>query len=251
MPTEQQSWWRTFFESPDSLPLSYFPEPETTMAEVEGIEDLLQWGAHPKIADVCCGYGRHLVPLRMRGHDVIGVDISQMMLDIADFRARQAGVDITLVQGLAQRLPFTDDAFDVILNLFNSLGYMDDPENQAVLTEASRCLKSGGRFMLETRNKKFQIIYAPYNTTVSLASGEPATVRCYYDADTDRLNSVWTNPEDENDVYHRASIRLYAPGELEEMLRLAGFEVNARLSSYSGNTFEGFERQLIYLCTKR
>ncbi|MFO7947589.1 MAG: class I SAM-dependent methyltransferase [Armatimonadota bacterium] len=250
MPTEQTSWWRTFFESPDSLPLSYFPEPETTMAEVEGIENLLQWDTHPKIADICCGYGRHLVPLKMRGHDVVGVDISEMMLDIAGFRARQAGVDVALVQGLAQNLPFADSAFDVILNLFNSLGYMDDRENHAVLTETARCLKSGGRFMLETRNKKFQIIYAPYNTTVSLASGDPAKVRCYYDADASRLNSVWSNPADEEDVYHRASIRLYAPAEIEEMLQRAGFDIDARLSSYSGDTFEGFERQLIYLCTR-
>jgi ubiquinone/menaquinone biosynthesis C-methylase UbiE len=246
-----ENWWRKFFESPDSLPISCFPEPETTAGELNGIEKLLDLHQQMTIADICCGYGRHALPLKMRGYDVIGLDISEMMLHVGGYRAQQVGVNVPMVRGLAQQLPFANDAFEVILNLFNSLGYMAEEENRTVLKETARCLKPGGRFMLETRNKKFQILFAPHSGKMDMADGEPARVSSTYDAETSRLDTVWTNPDDETEVYHTASIRLYSPEEIEGMLDDAGLCVDARLGNYAGDGFQGFERQLIYLCTRR
>lgn len=250
MATYTESWWCAFFESPDSLPLSCFPEPETTAAELKGIQELLELRQGLSIADICCGYGRHALPLRMRGYDIVGLDISEMMLQVGAYRAEQVGIDLPLVRGLAQHLPFDDAAFDIILNLFNSLGYMDEEQNRAVLEETARCLKAGGRFMLETRNKKYQILFATHSGKMDMANGDPARVRSTYDRETSRLDTAWTNPDDEDDVYHTASIRLYSPPEIEDMLQTVGLRVDARLGTYQGDRFEGFERQLIYLCTR-
>src|SRR6056297_483677 len=95
-----ENWWRRFFESPDSLPLSCFPEPKTTAAEVKGIETLLDLRQEMVLADICCGYGRHALPLTMRGYEVVGLDISEMMLHVGGYRAEREGVLLPRVRGL-------------------------------------------------------------------------------------------------------------------------------------------------------
>jgi D-alanine-D-alanine ligase len=251
MRSEVKSWWREFFESPDAFPLSCFPEPDVTVQQVRGIKQLLGLRQDELVADICCGHARHTLPLAADGYQLVGLDISEMMLYVADQLARKMQLQLRLVRGLAQQLPFADGVFDVALNLFNSLGYMDDDDNEAVLSEIARCLKPGGRLLLDTRNKKFQILYAPYREKVTLADGKSALLQCTYDRNNSRLNSVWSNTADPADVYHTASIRLYSPAQIEKLLTGAGFVVNGRYSEYDGTTFQGFERQLIYLCTKR
>jgi len=244
-------WWREFFESPDSFPLSCFPDPAETAAQVRGIKKLLGLQADQLVADICCGHGRHLLLLAEEGYRIVGLDGSAMMLRVASYLAAERQLPVSLAHGMAQELPFADGVFDVVLNLFNSLGYMDDDQNQAVLDEISRCLKPGGELLLDTRNKKFQILYAPYRQTVSLADGRLALLHCSYDEESNRLNSVWSNPENVEETYHTASIRLYSPEDIEAMLAAAGLTVQARYSEYDGSSFVGFERQLIYLCTRK
>lgn len=80
--------------------------------------------------DVACGTGfltRHL-----RG-DVVGLDQSAAMLDIA----REQAQDATFVQGDALALPFDDGEFD---RLFTSYFYchLEEPERTRFLAEARR-----------------------------------------------------------------------------------------------------------------
>lgn len=251
MPCKNAPWWRTFFESPDSFPLASFPDDRTTEKQLEGLRTLLALQPGEILGDICCGYGRHIIPLAAEGHCVVGLDVSAMMLDVAQYLADEAEVDVPLVQGYGQALPFADGAFDVVTNLFNSMGYMEPAENRAMLMEMSRVLKPGGRLVLDTRNKKYQILYAPYHSEMRMSDGRLSVLRCRYDSENSRLDSEWSNPEDADDVYYTASIQLYSPSELEEMLAAAGLTIQGRYSDYDGSTFVGFERQLIYLCSKQ
>lgn len=246
-----EPWWRTFFESPDSFVLSYFPEPQVTRRQVEAILQLLQLEPGERVADICCGHCRHLLPLMRAGLEMVGLDVSAMMLHVATELGHEDGLSPRLVQGVAQMLPFADGTFDAALNLFNSMGYMDDAQNRQMLAEIARCLRPGGRFLLDTRNKKFQILFAPYRQIVVLPDGTEFLLRCRYDPTSSRLESVWSAPEDDEDVLYTASIRLYAPDEIQDMLDEAGFDVLSKLSEYDGTLFAGFERQLIYRCVKR
>jgi len=251
MDSSPNPWWRTFFESPDSFVLSYFPEPHVTHNQVEAIIGLLELKPGQRVADICCGHCRHTLPLQQAGLSMIGLDVSGMMLHVASELAREQGMTPCLVQGFAQMLPFADGAFDAALNLFNSMGYMDDEQNRAMLEEIARCLKPGGRFLLDTRNKKFQILFAPYRQVVEVADGSEVLLRCRYDPDTSRLESVWSSTDDDEDILYTASIRLYRPDEIEDMLSAAGFDITGKYSEYDGTSFAGFERQLIYRCVKR
>lgn len=251
MAEQNAPWWQAFFESADSLTLSRFPSAVETKEEIEGLVQLVPLHREHRIADICCGMGRHLLPLLALGFDVVGLDHSAMMLDLARQGGALANLQPRLVQGEAQSLPFADGSLDVILNLFNSFGYLhDEHQDRRVLTEAARCLAPGGRFFLDTRNKKHQILYAPYHEVMRLRDGRELIMRCTFNRETQRLESCWWDAEDQSRLVHRASIRLYSPAELAEMLASAGFRIEARYGDYEGNGFEGWERQLLFVCTK-
>ncbi len=246
-----KTWWRDFFESVDCIPLSFFPDEDETAAQVEGLRDLAGLRPGQTVADICCGMGRHAVPLAREGLQVIGVDASALMLRIAGLLGEDTP-GLHLVRGDAAALPLRSGALDAALNLFNSFGYFEDEaQDRRVLAETVRCLRPGGRFVLETRNRTHQILYAPYRQEVGLADGTTAVVRCRYDTDAHRLTSIWSDPDDAQRVFYRASIRLYDLDELREMFDTAGLGIDAVCGEYDGRAFEGFERMLILVAHRR
>lgn len=246
-----QTWWREFFESPASLELSSFPDDAETDLEVAGLTRMLKLQPGERVADVCCGFARHSARLALQGYQVTGLDASAMMLACARHVLDEAGAAVPLLQGDALRLPFSDASFDVVLNLFNSFGYfLDEESNRQVLDEFARVLRPEGRMLLDTRNRQFQILYAPYCQLVETHDGRSLVLRCQYDRAGKRLDSRWSDPDDPEDVVHEASIRLYGLDELRAMVAEAGFEEVAVYGSYQGESYEGWQRQLLYVARR-
>jgi len=75
------------------------------------------------ILDVGCGTGRITLFLKEMGFEVVGVDISKSMLELAKGRVR--GVDF--VQASADALPFVNKSFGVNVSIWGCLCHVDDP----------------------------------------------------------------------------------------------------------------------------
>jgi SAM-dependent methyltransferase len=86
--------------------------------------------------DLGCGEGRVGAELQRRGYDVIGVDASERMVELARERHPAEVADAT-------ELPFEDGSFDLVLAYMSVMNF-DDPESAIV--EAARVLEPGGRF---------------------------------------------------------------------------------------------------------
>jgi len=102
-----------------------------------------------RVLDLGCGAGTDtLVAAQMVGPEghVTGIDMTPEML----FRARAASLEIgltnvELVEGEAERLPFPDRSFDVVI----SNGVIDlIPDKDAVFSELYRVLRPGGRIQI-------------------------------------------------------------------------------------------------------
>ena len=80
-----------------------------------------------------------------RGH-VTGIDISPPMLAKARAAAAEMGAaNVEFVESEAERLPFPDESFDVVI----SNGVIDlIPDKDAVFTELPRVLVPGGRIQI-------------------------------------------------------------------------------------------------------
>lgn len=98
-----------------------------------------------RVLDVGCGTGellREVVPAESGGGAAAGVDLSMAML----LRARQkVGASAGLIAADAQRLPFRDRAFDVVVST-SALHYWPDPG--AALREIARVLGPAGRIVI-------------------------------------------------------------------------------------------------------
>ncbi len=63
-----------------------------TVQEVDALVDLLDLEPGEAVLDVGCGPGRHALELASRGFDVVGIDISETFVELANETARRAGL---------------------------------------------------------------------------------------------------------------------------------------------------------------
>jgi len=102
-----------------------------------------------RVLDLGSGAGTDsLVAAQMVGPDgrVTGIDMTAAMLAKARAAAGEMGVtNVEFVEGEAERLPFADASFDVVV----SNGVIDlVPDKDAVFAELSRVLVPGGRMQI-------------------------------------------------------------------------------------------------------
>ena len=80
-------------------------------------QKLLQRGVtSPWVLDAGCGTGAMALTLASRGYRVCGVDFSQGMLLHARMNAKHQGLEIPLVLGCVDQLPFVSETFDVVVS---------------------------------------------------------------------------------------------------------------------------------------
>jgi ubiquinone/menaquinone biosynthesis C-methylase UbiE len=103
--------------------------------------DALEVGAGSTLLDIACGTGNAVVPAAERGARVTGLDITPKLLEVARARAAEAGVEVELVEGDAENLPFEDAAFDRVSSVF---GTMFAPDHARAAAEAVRVCRPGG-----------------------------------------------------------------------------------------------------------
>lgn len=98
-----------------------------------------------KILDVCCGTGDLSIMVSKSEEDiqVVGLDFSENMLDVAKKRINDMGIDnIELIHGNAMKLPFEDNSFDFVAVGF---GLRNTPDYQKAIMEMMRVVKPGGK----------------------------------------------------------------------------------------------------------
>ena len=123
---------------------------------------------HPKnILDVATGTADLAIEaLRLNPENVIGVDISALMLQVGQDKIEQQSLThaIKLVKGDSEHLPFDDNSFDAVTVAF---GVRNFEHLQLGINEMYRVLKPGGKIaVLEFSSPKkfpFKQVYGIYS----------------------------------------------------------------------------------------
>ena len=92
-----------------------------------------------RVLDVGTGSGPVALAAAEAGADVVGVDVSPELLDVA--RATRPGAAVEWVFADAQRLPFADGEFDAVLSC---VGAVFAPDQRATAGELLRVCRPGG-----------------------------------------------------------------------------------------------------------
>jgi SAM-dependent methyltransferase len=214
-------WWRSWF-GPSYLALYDDYLAERTPVEIDRLEALLALRPPLRILDLPCGQGRHAIELARRGYEVTGVDLSPFLLKVADERARADGIRVRWLEG-DMRQPIAGERFDIVLNLFTSLGYFaDEADDRKVVDAAATVLVPGGRFLLEVING--ERLMARFEEREWFTVGEAAVVeRRSLDRSARRMvvERTVTTPNDTEVNLH--AIRLYNGCDVSAILGSAGF----------------------------
>ena len=98
------------------------------------------------VADLGCGPGAHALALARRGYDVVGVDGSPRMVEVARTRAARDEVDATFdVHDVSAPLRFADASLGGVLAI---LVLQHLPHPAAFIAEIRRCLRPGGHLLI-------------------------------------------------------------------------------------------------------
>ena len=122
---------------------------DTAMANDRAL-DLLDLGEPRTVLEVGFGQGRTAAKLVDQGHGVIGVEVSETMVNQARARNRKACADgrAELVPGDGRTVPFGDHTADAAFTV-HTIYFMPDPTT--TLAEVARVLRPGGRLVVACR----------------------------------------------------------------------------------------------------
>jgi SAM-dependent methyltransferase len=98
-------------------------------------------GPGMRVLDVAAGTGNAAIPAAERGAEVTAGDLTPELFEAGRERAAAAGVEVEWVEADAERLPFEDGSFDVVIS---SIGAMFAPQHEAVADELIRVCRPGG-----------------------------------------------------------------------------------------------------------
>jgi len=118
-----------------------YPEVAQRLEPVaELLVDRVGAGAGLSLLDVATGSGNVALVAARAGAAVTGLDLTPKLVEAARGRALEAGLEIELIEGDAEALPFADGRFDLVTSCF---GVMFAPRQRLAAGELVRVARPG------------------------------------------------------------------------------------------------------------
>ena len=197
-----------------------FDKPATE-ADVEFLAEVFR-GCKGPVLDIGAGFGRHAVPLKKAGINLVALDRFRHLLERHPRRGRR------VVQADMRSLPFATGSLDGAYCIFNTFGYFEKDDNARVLLEAGRVLSAGGRFVLQCPNRPVMArLTREFPPMRMLSANASLTETYHYDETSQSLVGRGHWQVGERDQTWQFALRLYTRKEVGRMLSAAGLVVVA------------------------
>ena len=209
----------------------------------QGLKDIL---------DLCCGIGRHSIPIASKGYNDIGIDTNNQFINFAKEKTKELGIkNIKFFTKDIRKLSY-NNKFDMVLCLFNSFGYFLHEENLKLLGEIHTSLKLGGYFILETKIKTENLIK---KFPISMEfKHKKYTIKFiqYFIKDKSIIKTISSLYKNDKKVKEaKLYIRLYSYSEIEIMLKKTGFKIINEFENYNGLKFQKNRSASLLLFSKK
>ena len=232
-------WGREVAQAYDETSGQMF-DPATLDPAVDRLAALA--GAGP-VLELALGTGRVALPLRARGLDVHGIELSPHMVDA--LRAKAGGEDVPVVVGDMATATVPGE-FSLVCLVWNGImNVTTQAEQVAVFRNARRHLAPGGRFVVEVIVP--QVHTVPPGSPGRVFQMDPHHVGV--ETFDDRIEQIaWSHHWMQVDgqlVHHAAPYRYVWPAELDLMAQLADLEPEHRWADWHGTALTGDADQIV------
>ena len=119
-----------------------------------------------KILEICCGGAQNSIALLKWGAEVYGIDLSRKQILYGKRLARKEKRQIDLIVGNAEKLPFKNGYFDMVITAI-SLLYV--PNLAAAISEVNRVLRRRGYFVFSNSHPLVEGKLVRYKNKPALA----------------------------------------------------------------------------------
>lgn len=198
------------------------------------VDRLTALAAGGRVLEFAIGTGRIAVPLRARGVDVQGIEISEPMVAVLRAKPDAADIEVTMGDMATTRV---EGAFSLVYLVYNTITNLLDQEEQvACFVNAAAHLADGGRFVIETGVPRLRRLgvgerYLPFDVSDAHVGIDE------FDVVNQRLTShhYWLR-NGESSTF--SSTHRYAwPAEYDLMARIAGLSPESRWAGWDGAPF--------------
>lgn len=241
--SEEADWFEQWFGE-DYLHIYQHRDETEAEHAIELIASNLAGRGIAAVLDLGCGAGRHTKVMAERWW-TLGLDLSTALLKVA----RKESPDAPYVRADMRELPFADESFDLVVNLFTSFGYFeDDGEHARVLSRVCAATRHGGTFVIDFLNAgHVRRELVPYDERVEngITIEQTRTI-----SPDDRFVEKRIRLRGRDKEYIER-VRLLSEEDLEEMLTAAGFEVAKRFGDYNGASWSEDSPRTILFASRR
>jgi SAM-dependent methyltransferase len=193
------------------------------------------------VLELGVGTGRIALPIAAAGIEIVGVDLSARMLEVAQARAELAGLTVDLRNG-DMREPPVERTFPLVICPFRSLLHMEtDDDRRTALRAVATRLEPTGRFVFD--------VFTPAADDIADTHGrwlerEPGIwERADWHEETRTLILRLRSAEGEAEM----SLSWLTVAEWEELLRGEGFVVDAVYGWFDRSPWRGGEDS-VWVC---
>lgn len=233
MQQEQKEWFESWFDSPYHQLLYKNRDTGEAEALVNRLFDFLGIKPECNILDIACGDGRHAYYMQQKGHNVIGIDLSEQRIN----RAEQLANDKLHFYRLDMRQVFRLNYFDFAFNFFTSFGYFQQYRDNIIAADAfAKALKPGGKLVLDYMNIAVVESKLVPAETIEI-DNITFKIRRYMEEGKVVKEIVFT---DESGRAHRYEERVsgFKLGDFQDIFAQSGLKITEVFGDYELNAFD-------------
>ena len=226
-----------------------FPAGSENTSERFYLEEARRGGG--RVLELGCGSGRLTVCLTQTGVEIVGLDLSESMLDSARTKAAAVGATIRFVQGDMRRFELPD-RFAAILIPGNSLLHLlTIADLQASLSCVRRHLAPGGRLVFDISKWDLKrLVLTPEERHMVMQRDEVSIEETSTYDSAEQVRTIrWHFVErgvDVRTVEYR--LRVIFPQELVLLLESCGLRLESRFGGFEREPFESSSRRQVCIC---
>lgn len=227
---------------------------------VEYLHDIMEeYNIHEgTILELGCGTGNMTELLASKGYDMIGVDNSEDMLELAMEKRLKSGHDILyLLQDMQSFELF--GTVKAVISVCDSINYVtDEAELKEVFRLVNNYLDPSGIFLFDF-NTQYKYEHVLGSRTFAESRDECSFIwDNYYDADS-RVNeyelTLFIQEEDQEELYRRYQESHYQRGytseEIKALIEQAGMEFLAAYDAYTQEPAKACSERILAVAKER